>query len=796
MEIITLVKAGLRNRKGIFIGFIILTALIVVGVVTMIGVSQNYDNAMKKAFDELDMGNCVGFFTEGSFDEELEKKITDSELVDHIVKYDEISGVHIECNGEKDGNGYYFTKLYDNIPVFNEDSTGFIAERKSVRIRKGEIFIPYGLKDRFKCDIGDKLEVDFLGISKVFIIRGFIQDPYMGSSIMGIKTVFINDEEFDELHEAIKANIKTEVDTWGCGQLIFVYPSDKANESSNIFLRDLNLETRFNDMAKNVMTRELSEHYTGIFINIIMAVITGFAILLCVIFLIVAGHNISTEMEIDYANLGILKSQGYTNSVIRRVYLIEYLIVQLVGIIVGFVISIPCERWLSKMFFGMTSILPEKKVPVMECLMLALGLFIVTSIYVFLFTRRVNRTSPVKAINGSKEDYYFESRLNMPITKKGLGFTLGLRQISSAPKRYISIFIVSALLIFSVISVELMSTYIESKNALIAMGEPFFDIEFAFQNKKPEYKVKDVEDIVEKYSEIESKSYKSHVYVSINGESVICVVKAYPEVLSSTYKGREVKYDNEVVITEQIAELLDVGIGDTISLGRKGLSEEYVITGIFQTMNDTGKAISVSLEGLSRLKKDPEEKYDIDQLSMYGLVLKDSSHIDDIVKEVKDKYGDDIEIVGQDFDDVMGQVTNNFYIAANASKIMIYVLTIIFALVTVMMVCTKAFIQERTDIGINRATGFSVSKIRRQFALRFMMIGLFSSVFGIIISRLFSAKMLESIFSMFGIPHIELEYNFISFAKPVIIFAVVYLIFGYLASGKVKKVSARELIVE
>ena len=52
MEIITLVKAGLRNRKGIFIGFIILTALIVVGVVTMIGVSQNYDNAMKKAFDE------------------------------------------------------------------------------------------------------------------------------------------------------------------------------------------------------------------------------------------------------------------------------------------------------------------------------------------------------------------------------------------------------------------------------------------------------------------------------------------------------------------------------------------------------------------------------------------------------------------------------------------------------------------------------------------------------------------------------------------------------------------------
>ena len=49
MEIITLTKAGIRNKKGIFIGFLLLTMLIVVSVISMIGVRKNYESALKKA---------------------------------------------------------------------------------------------------------------------------------------------------------------------------------------------------------------------------------------------------------------------------------------------------------------------------------------------------------------------------------------------------------------------------------------------------------------------------------------------------------------------------------------------------------------------------------------------------------------------------------------------------------------------------------------------------------------------------------------------------------------------------
>ena len=96
----------------------------------------------------------------------------------------------------------------DTIPVFNEDSTELIIpgtpEYEKITIEKDEVYVPYGLKDRLNLKINDKLSMDFLGISAEFTVKGFVQECYMGSSIIGFKTVFINDEQFDELYDTCK----------------------------------------------------------------------------------------------------------------------------------------------------------------------------------------------------------------------------------------------------------------------------------------------------------------------------------------------------------------------------------------------------------------------------------------------------------------------------------------------------------------------------------------------------------------------------------------------------------------
>ena len=47
----------------------------------------------------------------------------------------------------------------------------------------------------------------------------------------------------------------------------------------------------------------------------------------------------------------------------------------------------------------------------------------------------------------------------------------------------------------------------------------------------------------------------------------------------------------------------------------------------------------------------------------------------------------------------------------------------IFLLVSVSMISKITFLRERTDIGIFKSVGFTVGDLRRQFSLRFLLIG-------------------------------------------------------------------------
>ena len=319
MEVFTLIKADIRKRKGTFFGFMLLSMLITISVMSMLGVSNNYNDAIDKAFKDIDRGVIFGSFHYGEFDDELEKKVLASESVESIEVYDKLLAKEFKCNGKTDGNGFNVLKFTEPLYIYNEAGTAFINENGSYgdtfKLKKGEIYLPYGLKSEYSAKEGDRIQMDFLSGTREFTIRGFVQEPYMGSNVIGYKTVFISDEEFDEVFADCVGLIKDEGDGWAAGKICYVRPSEKANPSPDMMLRELNLETKFDDMALSTITRETSEHYSGMFINVIMAVIFGFAALLLIVFLIIAGHNISTEIDLDYKNLGILKSLGFCSSI-------------------------------------------------------------------------------------------------------------------------------------------------------------------------------------------------------------------------------------------------------------------------------------------------------------------------------------------------------------------------------------------------------------------------------------------------------------------------------------------------
>lgn len=105
----------------------------------------------------------------------------------------------------------------------NEIKDLFVNSRhRKVNINKGEIGIPVLLKNMYGMKIGDKIILNINNISKEFVIKEFILDSMMNSTMTSSTRILLSDEDFNELEGKIGEN----------EYLIEAYFADK-NEASD-----------------------------------------------------------------------------------------------------------------------------------------------------------------------------------------------------------------------------------------------------------------------------------------------------------------------------------------------------------------------------------------------------------------------------------------------------------------------------------------------------------------------------------------------------------------------------------
>ena len=146
--------------------------------------------------------------------------------------------------------------------------------------------------------------------------------------------------------------------------------------------------------------------------------------------------------------------------------------------------------------------------------------------------------------------------------------------------------------------------------------------------------------------------------------------------------------------------------------------------------------------------------------------------------------------------------TIDSYIGIGVFKIMsviqavIYFFSALFALVAVRMVTSRTFLQEKKEIGIYKAMGFSSGSLRISFGIRFMTAAAIGIILGVIMSMQFSSKLLGLGLRLIGLSKVPSEFSAASVIVPVVILLMCFFVFAFLCSSKVKKVHPRELVAE
>lgn len=780
METLILIKANLRRRWGAYLGIILLTILIVCSASAILGMMDHSSNALDTALKKADSGDVTIFMFSDALTDSLRTTLEENPLSERARYCNAICADNARVGERIYTNAVFLTEMREGIFLFNSDADGFTKTIPELTAQ--EVYLPFTMKAKLQCEIGDTIQFFIQEKAFDFQIAGFVQEPIQGASNMGWKQIFISTQALHSiLEECAKENIAA------AATIVMVYQSKNSHLSPAKFSRQLNLETKIIANAIGALTKADTLRYTMLMWRVVSSVLLLFVGLLFIIVLIVMGHSILTEVEIDYVNLGILKTQGFSGRKIRKILLLGYLLCELLGSIIGSLFSLLLSAFLGRLVMQNTGILSENTLSFRWIFFILLILLFISAAVIGIQTRKIGKISPIRAISGGRAEIYFDSRLTLPIRQRGLLFGLAFRQLTSGKKRYLGTVFIVAILTYFMFSINLLGNLFTSKTALEAMGVEISEIELKCLTPLTDAKEKEIETLITDFSPIRKKYYTYTSYMSLNGENLYCTCYKYPEYINGIQKGRTPIYDNEILITEMVADILEIQIGDLVTIRKDEQEAEFIISGIYQCGYDSGMNFALSFDGAKKLG--------VKQITDIGFCLTEPEKDKEIVEALNLAFGNIIEASLYDIEtNIMNDGMVDSIVAS--LKGIIYIFSILFSLIVVELICSKSFAIERMDIGILKAVGFSGTKLRLSFALRFFIISLPGSALGIILSSVFSARLIGGILSMVGFSKVNVKFTFFTIFVPVLIMGICFFSFAYIAARRIKNVAVRELIME
>lgn len=791
MRDFTLIKANIRRQKGSFIGVFLLIWIISISLCAILSVWSNSNDYVNQQIDRLGYGTFT-CWTEAVPDTDvLQKQIEELSDVEK-VNVQPLIYVRYSVNGKESGSSALMLSYrQDEYYIFKDDLSGRNPSPKMPE--QGEIYVTPAFCSLYDAVIGDKVKIISNDGTEYLTIRGFLEDPVMGSSMMGMKTILMNPDDWSNMEKYLKTashekNTDKETETANSvsmGAMFHIFQSEKSKLSTSEFQSTVLKTTALEEYGVWSYTKNAVLGFMLILQNIFSGFLIVFVLVLLVVTIIVLGHNISSNIEQDYVNMGILKAVGYTKRHLRMIQMGQHLLAVILGLLAGVPLSIPLVVLVNQLTVTATGLFMPTKLPVLYCVLVLAGIFLLLAAFICIKTTKIGKITPLRAIRNGAEDIYFKSRLTLPVYRSGINFWLAFRQFTSNKKQYISACLITSLLVFFLSLVGRLDAWIgpDGQGMITASSASPYDISL-LSNK--EGVVKDAEKLISEYTEIKDSYAFSMIRTMINGMDCSMNIISKPDYYNIV-KGRTCKYDNELVLTEMIAKDLAVSIGDTVTVTNGDKEAEYIITGFNECANDMGINFSMNQDGFARI--DATEGYVKKYTICY--ILTDADCVDKLSQKLSDTFGDSLHIDKNEWSGIDSIIT-----AMSAIGILMYVIVILFILIVVFLTGGRILYREQNDLGIYKALGCHSGRLRLMFALRFVIVAALGSAIGIILNIAFTDPLVASIMKICGVSHFTSKVTLATTLLPGLAVSFIFFVFSYAAARKIKKIEPGILIIE
>ena len=788
MKYWVLLRSNIRKQKGSYIAILLLMLIISLTLSSVLTLWCNSERYLQSEMDRLNFGDVIYWIYDMPDFEDLEQDIRDLPDTSGVV-----SAQFIAASGSLNAKAmsYLFIRAYDaeSTPfrLFDENSGEYA--KASEPLRDGEAYVPVSFRSIYDAVIGDIFCLNMADGTEVsYVIRGFFEDPTAGSSMMGMKNLFVNSSDFEQIHgKAFPLVENSSPEDAALGYTIHIFQNPKSSLTHKELQRNINENTAINSYMGMAHSRETILGFMLILQKIFIAFLVTFAAVLVVVALIVISHSITSGIEQDYVNLGILKALGFTGGHLRIAQCLFYMTALGIGMLSGTLASRPLVSILGNILLPVMGILPSSQLPMTEILLLFGAILALLFLFLLARTGKIGRIKPIVAIRNGSEDIFWNGHFQPQLHGKCLQFWLAVRQIFSGKKHYIGVCFVTALLVLFLSLCGRIQSWIGEDGGGLKTAMSMASVEgktYDFAVLYPDETIRsEAEQLLSDRTKLLANYQSLSVSAKLNDMDYLMNVISNTEYFH-ILEGRTCKYDNEIVITETVASEMSLNIGDTVTVSSGSGSADYIITGINQCANDMGANFSMGQNGYTRISDETSRFYQ-------NYVLEDNSLKETLIQELRTRYGDNVKIDENNWSGIDGIVS-----ASRALNLVMYVISMIFSLIVVYMTGSRILFQEQHDLGIYKALGFLSSRLRLSFAIRFALVSGIGALLGIVLSIYLTDPIVSRVFLLFGVSSFHSGLDTVSMLLPAVFVVVIFFLCAYLVSARMKNTDPGVLISE
>ncbi len=786
---VKIVKSNIHKDRGILAAFLLI--IILSSMVFQTGLFLNdYDKRYDRITDERHIGNGAIFYG----DKDVVKEKVDN--VPDIVDYDIIeaimpSDLKFTVNDKDKENSLSYMLLFSRETYEIFDDSDFAIKDES--IKENYVYLNVYTAYYNRVNVGDVLHLHSEKLGDYDLtVAGFYEDLLVGNPYSYASMIF-DDKTFNSISS--KAD-ELEEEGIEFEHIKFVNYTMKEGIDSNKGQKIISDALDDAGVQYTAYTKDISKAgYTGV-LKIVSAFMTTFSVIIMAICFIMIIFTINNNIERDIRNIGALRAVGYTVAQIRTAFCAEFLMIGSIGTVIGIALAYLAfpimDENVVRQISGMVwekRFYPEYTFGIIAAFLLVIG------VMVFLSTGKIRKLQPVTALRfGLQANSFKKNHLPLSETKGNLNILLALKSSLQAATQNMIIFgIITAVAFVTIFSgILFYNTKIDMNNFQRILQGDSPDA-YVFLDKMSQ---EEVQEVVNEIAAMEGVT-EAYCLGSIDGtalangnESTLLYTDNPEYVYCGVYEGEMVKEDNEAVLGSITAEKAGVTVGDEVEIKVGDKTERFLVTGLQQAVYGLGERIYITDGAAKKLGVDVNYDYirvRVEDQSVEG--------VDRFLEDVKQKLGSRCTDTENHFK--TSRSSDNVPVYAVSLVVMVIVVfNIIVILVVIRLLMKSIFVKKEKEFGIKKAVGFTSSQLRLQLALSLIPTCLTASIVGAVLGHILMNPLFALIFRSFGVMKADL------IMKPILILitvtAVSVMVFGfsYILSGRMKRVSAYNLIQE